>query len=152
MNRGRLVMKMWRLSSTPAPYPHPDPGQCQAHLRWAAPIPLLHPSALSAALASHDYILKIVPTVYEDKSGKQRYSYQYTVANKVRGHGGAQLRAIAPSAGRGQRCQVSGQDCHWFPSEVANLFWGTALAKLRPWVKMAGQSFSGSNGGSLTRR
>nr|KAF6348387.1 endoplasmic reticulum-golgi intermediate compartment 1 [Myotis myotis] len=33
-------------------------------------------------LASHDYILKIVPTVYEDKSGKQRYSYQYTVANK----------------------------------------------------------------------
>ncbi|ELW48018.1 Endoplasmic reticulum-Golgi intermediate compartment protein 1 [Tupaia chinensis] len=34
------------------------------------------------ALASHDYILKIVPTVYEDKSGKQRYSYQYTVANK----------------------------------------------------------------------
>ena len=40
---------------------------------------------LPAALASHDYILKIVPTVYEDKSGKQRYSYQYTVANKVRG-------------------------------------------------------------------
>lgn len=35
------------------------------------------------ALASHDYILKIVPTVYEDKSGKQQYSYQYTVANKV---------------------------------------------------------------------
>uniref|UniRef100_A0A5F9DPN6 Endoplasmic reticulum-Golgi intermediate compartment protein n=1 Tax=Oryctolagus cuniculus TaxID=9986 RepID=A0A5F9DPN6_RABIT len=37
----------------------------------------------SNPLASHDYILKIVPTVYEDKSGKQRYSYQYTVANKV---------------------------------------------------------------------
>lgn len=36
------------------------------------------------ALASHDYILKIVPTVYEDMSGKQRFSYQYTVANKVR--------------------------------------------------------------------
>ncbi len=36
-----------------------------------------------AALASHDYILKIVPTVYEDLSGKQRFSYQYTVANKV---------------------------------------------------------------------
>lgn len=36
------------------------------------------------ALASHDYILKIVPTVYEDMSGKQRYSYQYTVANKVK--------------------------------------------------------------------
>ncbi|KAF4802092.1 putative protein RPL26L1 isoform X4 [Turdus rufiventris] len=26
--------------------------------------------------------LQIVPTVYEDMSGKQRYSYQYTVANK----------------------------------------------------------------------
>lgn len=88
------------------------------------PILLLHPAVLSAALASHDYILKIVPTVYEDKSGKQRYSYQYTVANKVRGHGWAQLRAIAPSAGREQRCQVSGPDCHWFPSEVGNLFWG----------------------------
>ena len=37
-----------------------------------------------AALASHDYILKIVPTVYEDLSGRKRYSYQYTVANKVR--------------------------------------------------------------------
>lgn len=36
-----------------------------------------------AALASHDYILKIVPTVYEDLSGKQKFSYQYTVANKV---------------------------------------------------------------------
>ncbi|XP_012409575.1 LOW QUALITY PROTEIN: endoplasmic reticulum-Golgi intermediate compartment protein 1 [Trichechus manatus latirostris] len=36
----------------------------------------------SNPLASHDYILKIVPTVYEDKSGKQRFSYQYTVANK----------------------------------------------------------------------
>eukprot|EP00064_Thunnus_orientalis_P000128 superscaffoldBa00000006_g128 len=37
----------------------------------------------SNPLASHDYILKIVPTVYEDLSGKQRFSYQYTVANKV---------------------------------------------------------------------
>ncbi|XP_053091680.1 endoplasmic reticulum-Golgi intermediate compartment protein 1 isoform X2 [Pangasianodon hypophthalmus] len=36
----------------------------------------------SNALASHDYILKIVPTVYEDLSGKQKFSYQYTVANK----------------------------------------------------------------------
>lgn len=44
---------------------------------------------LPTALASHDYILKIVPTVYEDKSGKQRYSYQYTVANKVRWAGRA---------------------------------------------------------------
>ncbi|KAG8004145.1 Endoplasmic reticulum-Golgi intermediate compartment protein 1, partial [Nibea albiflora] len=39
-----------------------------------------HRSHLS--LASHDYILKIVPTVYEDLSGRQRFSYQYTVANK----------------------------------------------------------------------
>lgn len=36
----------------------------------------------SNPLASHDYILKIVPTVYEDMSGRQRFSYQYTVANK----------------------------------------------------------------------
>uniref|UniRef100_A0A3B4X8E2 Endoplasmic reticulum-Golgi intermediate compartment protein n=1 Tax=Seriola lalandi dorsalis TaxID=1841481 RepID=A0A3B4X8E2_SERLL len=36
----------------------------------------------SMPLASHDYILKIVPTVYEDLSGRQRFSYQYTVANK----------------------------------------------------------------------
>ncbi|MGH0139126.1 UNVERIFIED_CONTAM: hypothetical protein FKN15_068847 [Acipenser sinensis] len=36
----------------------------------------------SNPLASHDYILKIVPTVYEDMAGKHRFSYQYTVANK----------------------------------------------------------------------
>ncbi|XP_061899754.1 endoplasmic reticulum-Golgi intermediate compartment protein 1 isoform X2 [Entelurus aequoreus] len=36
----------------------------------------------SNPLASHDYILKIVPTVYEDLSGRRRFSYQYTVANK----------------------------------------------------------------------
>ncbi|XP_008102896.1 endoplasmic reticulum-Golgi intermediate compartment protein 1 isoform X4 [Anolis carolinensis] len=36
----------------------------------------------SNPLASHDYILKIVPTVYEDMSGKQQYPFQYTVANK----------------------------------------------------------------------
>ncbi|EMP33462.1 60S ribosomal protein L26, partial [Chelonia mydas] len=40
------------------------------------------PNLHCESLASHDYILKIVPTVYEDISGKQRYSYQYTVANK----------------------------------------------------------------------
>lgn len=43
------------------------------------PLPTFPPTAL----ASHDYILKIVPTVYEDMSGHQRFSYQYTVANKV---------------------------------------------------------------------
>lgn len=43
------------------------------------PLPTVPPTAL----ASHDYILKIVPTVYEDMSGHQRFSYQYTVANKV---------------------------------------------------------------------
>lgn len=40
-------------------------------------------SLFLAALSSHDYILKIVPTVYEDLSGRQRFSYQYTVASKV---------------------------------------------------------------------
>lgn len=61
----------------------------------AQPVPSCF--VLPAALASHDYILKIVPTVYEDKSGKQRYSYQYTVANKVSCNGLS--IAIAPSAG-----------------------------------------------------
>lgn len=54
----------------------PPARQCPPHLILCC---------IPAALASHDYILKIVPTVYEDKSGKQRYSYQYTVANKVSG-------------------------------------------------------------------
>ncbi|XP_078406827.1 endoplasmic reticulum-Golgi intermediate compartment protein 1 isoform X2 [Cetorhinus maximus] len=36
----------------------------------------------SNPLASHDYVLKIVPTVYEDLKAKQRFSYQYTVAQK----------------------------------------------------------------------
>ncbi|XP_031754679.1 endoplasmic reticulum-Golgi intermediate compartment protein 1 isoform X1 [Xenopus tropicalis] len=37
----------------------------------------------SQALESHDYVLKIVPTVYEDMNGEQQFSYQYTVANKA---------------------------------------------------------------------
>ncbi|KAM7333210.1 hypothetical protein ACRRTK_006530 [Alexandromys fortis] len=59
----------------------------------------------SNPLASHDYILKIVPTVYEDKSGKQRYSYQYTVANKTprrAGHFTFQFSVLAPLCGQAQ--------------------------------------------------
>lgn len=93
---------------------------------------------LPAALASHDYILKIVPTVYEDKSGKQRYSYQYTVANKVLSWW-AQLRATAPSAGQKQRRQVSER----IPAgSYLGAFPVAALARLCPWVKMRGQSQS----------
>ena len=36
------------------------------------------------AMESHDYIMKIVPTVYEDISGGRLVSYQYTYAYKVR--------------------------------------------------------------------
>lgn len=75
------------LPRPPSPWPYPvrlrlKRGELPAR-QCASPASPLH--VLSAALASHDYILKIVPTVYEDKSGKQQYSYQYTVANKVRG-------------------------------------------------------------------
>ncbi len=34
------------------------------------------------ALESHEYHMKIVPTIYEDTSGEQSYSYQYTYALK----------------------------------------------------------------------
>ena len=67
---------------------------CQSHpVDSALVFPLYKPTFIdlfffvyfvSVALASHDYILKIVPTVYEDLSGRKRFSYQYTVANKVR--------------------------------------------------------------------
>lgn len=122
------------LPRPPSPWPYPGRlrlkrGELPAR-QCASPASPLH--VLSAALASHDYILKIVPTVYEDKSGKQQYSYQYTVANKV--------RAIAPSAGREQRRQASGPDFHWCPSR--GLSRGAALARLCPWVKMGGQSQS----------
>ncbi|VDD87026.1 unnamed protein product [Enterobius vermicularis] len=33
-------------------------------------------------LSTHDYVLKIVPSVYETMSGKVKYSYQYTYAHK----------------------------------------------------------------------
>lgn len=35
------------------------------------------------AIASHEYILKIVPTVYETISGQKTYLYQYTYAHKT---------------------------------------------------------------------
>ncbi|KHN84426.1 Endoplasmic reticulum-Golgi intermediate compartment protein 1 [Toxocara canis] len=34
------------------------------------------------ALHTHEYILKVVPSVYEDISGRTKYSYQYTYAHK----------------------------------------------------------------------
>ena len=36
------------------------------------------------AMESHDYVMKIVPTVYEDIAGNKVVSYQYTYAYKVR--------------------------------------------------------------------
>lgn len=107
---------------------------------------------LPAALASHDYILKIVPTVYEDKSGKQRYSYQYTVANKVRSSW-ARLRATAPSAGQRQRRQVderipAGSLLGAFPAGLLRL-WpasGQALS-----LGKAERPVSEARGGRLTR-
>ncbi|XP_039734012.1 endoplasmic reticulum-Golgi intermediate compartment protein 1 isoform X6 [Pteropus medius] len=83
----------------------------------------------SNPLASHDYILKIVPTVYEDKSGKQQYSYQYTVANKVRG------RRPGPAACNRALC--------WPRAEVTSVWarfppvplggWGAAFPEGLPW-------------------
>lgn len=72
---------------------------------------------LTAALASHDYILKIVPTVYEDMGGKQRYSYQYTVANKVKQQ--VDLRK-APRVSPGVARRISSRvpaPCPWFVGE-----------------------------------
>ena len=39
--------------------------------------------SLSIAELSHDYYMKVVPTVYEDLWGEQKISYQYTYAYKV---------------------------------------------------------------------
>jgi endoplasmic reticulum-Golgi intermediate compartment protein 1 len=36
----------------------------------------------STALSSHDYVLKIVPSLYEELGGRRIFSYQYTVAHK----------------------------------------------------------------------
>lgn len=49
------------------------------------------------ALSSHDYVMKIVPTVHEDISGNLQYAYQYTAASKdyiSYGHGHRILPAI----------------------------------------------------------
>ncbi|MCL4125249.1 UNVERIFIED_CONTAM: hypothetical protein GTU68_009411 [Idotea baltica] len=48
-------------------------------------------------LESHDYIMKIVPTVYEDLGGRQALSYQYTYATRSYvsfGHGGRVIPAV----------------------------------------------------------
>ncbi|CAH3176897.1 unnamed protein product, partial [Porites evermanni] len=49
------------------------------------------------SLSSHDYVLKIVPTIYEKLDGSKTFTYQYTWAYKdyvAYGHGGRILPAI----------------------------------------------------------
>jgi len=49
------------------------------------------------ALSSHDYFMKIVPTIYEARSGGELTSYQYTYAYRnylAYGHGGRVMPAI----------------------------------------------------------
>ncbi|CAH3188275.1 unnamed protein product, partial [Porites evermanni] len=49
------------------------------------------------SLSSHDYVLKIVPTIYEKLDGSRTFTYQYTWAYKdyvAYGHGGRILPAI----------------------------------------------------------
>lgn len=49
------------------------------------------------SLSSHDYVLKIVPTIYEKLDGSKTFTYQYTWAHKdymAYGHGGRILPAI----------------------------------------------------------
>lgn len=36
-----------------------------------------------SALSTHEYILKVVPSVYEELNGQLTFSYQYTYAHKV---------------------------------------------------------------------
>ena len=36
-----------------------------------------------AAASTHDYYMKVVPTVYETSYGTQYYPYQYTFAQRV---------------------------------------------------------------------
>lgn len=51
----------------------------------------------SQAIATHDYIVKIVPSVYEDSRGNFRYPYQYTFSYRdvvQYGHGGRMMPAI----------------------------------------------------------
>lgn len=49
------------------------------------------------ALSSHDYFMKIVPTIYESRSGEELTAYQYTFAYRnylAYGHGGRVMPAI----------------------------------------------------------
>lgn len=49
------------------------------------------------ALASHDYFMKIVPTMYESRAGAELTSYQYTFAYRnylAYGHGGRVMPTI----------------------------------------------------------
>ena len=38
---------------------------------------------LFAAASTHDYYMKVVPTVFETSSGQQYFPYQYTFAQRV---------------------------------------------------------------------
>ncbi|XP_071545931.1 endoplasmic reticulum-Golgi intermediate compartment protein 1-like [Panulirus ornatus] len=49
------------------------------------------------ALESHDYVMKVVPTIYEESSGKQLVSYQYSYAYRSYisfSHGGRVVPAV----------------------------------------------------------
>ncbi|KAK3862931.1 hypothetical protein Pcinc_031253 [Petrolisthes cinctipes] len=49
------------------------------------------------SLESHDYVMKVVPTIYEESNGKELLSYQYTFAYRSYvsfGHGGRVVPAL----------------------------------------------------------
>jgi len=59
--------------------------------------PLRNRQAMTGdALLSHDYILKVVPSIYEELSGRKTFSYQYTYAHKeyISPHHGGQIPAV----------------------------------------------------------
>jgi len=79
--------------------PSPDFAHVVHELRFGAPLPAAARGALAAAsfsplsgrevldspaTASHDYIMKIVPSVYVDLGGSKVVSYQYTYAPRTR--------------------------------------------------------------------
>ena len=65
---------------------------------------------LFTAIATHDYIVKIVPSVYEDKSGNVRYPYQYTYSYRV-----CILYCLCMS---GLGCYIKADWPHWFLRHV----------------------------------
>lgn len=86
---------------------NPDMSHSVNELRFGGVITDPIPGAFTAlknknkedanALSSHDYVLKIVPTIYEKLDGTKHFSYQYTWAHKdylSYGHGGRVMPAI----------------------------------------------------------